>query len=767
MIGDRADAVNGNGGQHHVPTRPSLSIVVPTKEEADNIAPLLERLAAVAASAEIEVVFVDDSDDDTADAIRLAAGGFSAPVVLVRRNRDQRAGGLATAVVKGFERAQGTWVCVMDADLQHPPELVLDLLRRAQEGDVDLVIASRHTAGGGTEDFGPVRSFLSYGSGLLARLAFPRALAGVTDPMSGFFLVRRDVLPIERLRPQGFKILLEVLVRTPGLRKAEVPFTFAERNAGRSKANLAEARKYLGHLWRLRVGETSARFTLFAIVGLSGLLVNTLLLAAFTEVGHLYYLLSAVLATQGSTLWNFALTERWVFQGGDRKHGKVGRFIRFAAINNAALAARGPLLYVFASLFGIQYLVANVLSLLLLTILRFGLADTWIWRTTTARRAGRFFYDVHGIISVVSDVALPELERFTAPSLESGATIDVRIGSVEGGGGKAPFVSVERDTFVYDEGLGSWGFAVRIESTDVTRVCASKLLARSPHVLYTNVVEPLLRWTLAERGYALVHAACVASGDRAFLITARTDTGKTTTILKTLDANPALSFLSDDLVLLRADGTLLAYPKPLTISSHTVAAVKRAVLNPRERLALVLQSRVHSRTGRSFAFLLTKYNLPVATINAIVQLIVPPPKYHVDRLVPDVVVSPQAHLEGVIVIERSEDREEKLTPEETVRTILANCADAYGFPPYSHLERFLLGRSAIELAPAEEALIRDALADRSATLLASSTRDWWQRVPEVMGIAVPALTRVEDDGFAPPLQIAVARTPLLTPEGEG
>ena len=99
-------------------------------------------------------------------------------------------------------------------------------------------------------------------------------------------------------------------------------------------------------------------------------------------------------------------------------------------------------------------------------------------------------------------------------------------------------------------------------------------MRRSPHVLYTNCVEPVLRWHFAEHGIALVHAACVAVDDRAYLITARTDTGKTTTILKLLDAFPRAAFISDDLTLVAPDGTVASYPKPLTISQHTLHAVR-------------------------------------------------------------------------------------------------------------------------------------------------------------------------------------------------
>ena len=135
----------------------------------------------------------------------------------------------------------------------------------------------------------------------------------------------------------------------------------------------------------------------------------------------------------------------------------------------------------------------------------------------------------------------------------------------------------------YTEGLGALGFGVEISQVgERVEVLAAPLLQRSPHVLYTNVVEPILRWTFASKGYALVHAACFADGDDAYMLTARTDTGKTTTTLKLLDHYP-YSFLSDDLTIVCPDGRVLAYPKPLTISRHTVHAVKTPLLSWSER----------------------------------------------------------------------------------------------------------------------------------------------------------------------------------------
>jgi dolichol-phosphate mannosyltransferase len=266
---------------------------------------------------------------------------------------------------------------------------------------------------------------------------------------------------------------------------------------------------------------------------------------------------------------------------------------------------------------------------------------------------------------------------------------------------------------------------------DRIEVVASSLLRYSPHVLYTNVVEPILRWTLVSKNYALVHAACFADGEHAFMITARTDTGKTTTCLKTLDKYP-YSFVSDDLTILCPDGRVLTYPKPLTISRHTVQAVKQAQLSRRQRTGLIVQSRLHSRSGRRFAMVIAKLRLPAATINAIVQFLVPPPKYHVEKLVPSAKIAPEAKLAALVVIQRGGLGDVQLAPDEALEILLRNCEDAYGFPPYDQIAGFLHSRNGNGLQAVERGIIADVLAGIPATLLKSETMDWCDRLPAVM-----------------------------------
>jgi putative flippase GtrA len=722
---------------------PVLSVVVPTRNEQGNVARLCALLGEVLPDEAMEVLFVDDSDDGTPDEVSRAAGRSVRPIRLLHRLPEQRRNGLGGAVVEGIRAARGTWVCVMDADLQHPPAVIARMLERATGGGYDLVVGSRFQPEGDADQFGALRRALSWLSKRGARALFPDRLRAVSDPMSGFFLVRKAAVDLDRLHPRGFKILVEILVRTPRLRVSEVGFHFGERFSGESKAGAREAGRYLAQLVSARAGDTPLRFVRFGLVGLSGLVVNTLALALFTAEVGIYYVLSAILATQVSTAWNYALTERWVFHGRESGRRPSHRAALFFATNNAAMLIRIPLLALLASGLGINYLLANVLSLVALTLARFALADAWIWGTRQpgeqrARRTGLWCYDIHGIITVASEARLPELERFLVDELFGKPTIAVGVGRIagtravaDGSPGHHTATGCAPARIQYTEGLRRLGFGVDIEMSDCINVRASRLVGLSPHVLYTNVVEPILRWSFAERGYALVHAACIAEGDRAWLITARTDTGKTTTSLKVLDSGP-YRFLSDDLTLLCPDGRVLTYPKPLTISRHTLHAVRTPLLSRRERVGLVLQSRLHSRSGRRFALLLAKTHLPAATINAITQIVVPPPKFQVDRLVPGTCIASEARVAGLVVIQRGGDGEETLTPEETLTTLLENCEDAYGFPPYPDIEHFLHSRDGAQLQAIERATIAQALEGIEGRLLRSDTMDWAVRLPRIL-----------------------------------
>jgi glycosyltransferase involved in cell wall biosynthesis len=207
---------------------PQLTILVPTRNEAENVEPLLGRLSATVEPGTV-VLFVDDSDDDTPHVIQAARqhGFGSLAIRLLHRSGAQRTGGLGGAVLAGLERTETPWLCVMDGDLQHPPEVVPRLLEAARTAQADLVVASRYVPGGRNEGFGAVRTAVSWGSTVLAKAMFPHRLRRIRDPMSGFFLFRREALT----------------------------FVFVERVVGTSKGTIREGFRYLRLLaemrWRL------------------------------------------------------------------------------------------------------------------------------------------------------------------------------------------------------------------------------------------------------------------------------------------------------------------------------------------------------------------------------------------------------------------------------------------------------------------------------------------------------------------------------------
>ena len=233
-----------------------VSIVIPVLNEAGNIAPLVRRLRDVAGSSLTEVIFVDDSPNlDTIGAIESAIAQYSSAsftICAIHRTAAERADGLSGAVTRGICHAKHELVVVMDGDLQHPPELIPELVNKAATNDV--VVASRYLAGGTTAGLDSLwRQAVSLGSVRLAKYLFPIKLRRVSDPMTGFFLVRRASITPSLLRPSGFKILLEILATHPPFRVAEVPLQFGSRVTGTSNGTLKQGSIFLAQLLRLRL----------------------------------------------------------------------------------------------------------------------------------------------------------------------------------------------------------------------------------------------------------------------------------------------------------------------------------------------------------------------------------------------------------------------------------------------------------------------------------------------------------------------------------
>lgn len=246
----------------------AATIVVPTYDEASNIDPLVKRLRQALEDWHSTILFVDDSPDrETYDAVMFAADRYATPTFQVqsyRRTNGLVWGSLAGAVTDGLRQALTPYAVVMDADLQHPPELLPHMLEIVTHGK-DLVVGSRYCPGGSSSGLNsPIRHAVSVGSTYAAKLLFPIALRGVTDPMTGFYAVRMEAINPHQFKPMGFKILLETIVRHhKDLEITEVAMQFATRHSGNSTTaddTFQKGVTYLRHLMRLRLASWRESF---------------------------------------------------------------------------------------------------------------------------------------------------------------------------------------------------------------------------------------------------------------------------------------------------------------------------------------------------------------------------------------------------------------------------------------------------------------------------------------------------------------------------
>lgn len=365
---------------------PLISLVIPTFNESANVGELLDRLAAALPErVPCEVIFVDDSTDDTPRVIAEAARDCRLMVSV--RHREVPDGGLGGAVALGLREATAPWIVVMDADLQHPPSVVPDLIRAGQQTGADLVVATRYSGGGSRAGLGGGwRKLASGGSTMLAKTVFWRQLRRVSDPMSGFFAVRASALNAEALRPLGYKILLELIVRCRPRQVAEVPYQFQDRFAGESKASITEGLRFLRHVTTLRFSSsTQGSFLAFGLIGLSGFVPNLVTLWLLNKPLGVQYLIAEVLANQVAIAWNFLLLDFLVFHHRRTSHWSR-RFGKFLVLGNADLVARIPLLGVLVHYGRMDVLLATALTLILSFGVRFVVTDRLIYLARPGHR---------------------------------------------------------------------------------------------------------------------------------------------------------------------------------------------------------------------------------------------------------------------------------------------------------------------------------------------------------------------------------------------
>ncbi len=367
--------------------RIQLSLILPTYQEGQNIAKIIELLASILdqllPQAYELIVVDDDSPDRTAEIAAALTAEY--PQLYVMRRTTER--GLATAVVRGWQAAQGQVLGVIDADLQHPPEVLGQLWQALQEQGADLAVASRNAEGGGVSEWSLLRRCLSRGAQVLGLVILPEVIGRISDPMSGYFLIRRQSIAGRPLSPLGYKILIEAVGRGQVSKIAEVGYEFQERLSGESKVTAKQYIEYIQHLIRLRLAR-SARFLRFVAVGLSGLFVDMLILYLLTDAQTLNLPLtrSAIVAGEIAIINNFFWNDRWTFhdlssqQTGQRQ--MMRRFLKFNLVCLMGLVLKALILnLLFNFVFHNQY-ISNFLAIACVTLWNFWINLKLSWRVT-------------------------------------------------------------------------------------------------------------------------------------------------------------------------------------------------------------------------------------------------------------------------------------------------------------------------------------------------------------------------------------------------
>ena len=228
-----------------------ISIVIPTYNEKDNINNLVTRIDNALTGIDYEIVFVDDSTDETPEIIKKVAE--TNPHITLHHRENEK--GLATAVVKGFKIASGDYIACMDADLQHPPEVLRDMYA-AMLAHADMAIPSRFIPGGSDGGLDIIRKIISGTARYIGKLILP-CLRHISDPTSGLFMIRRDILQGSDLNPIGWKIMVEVIAMCPVRKVLETPYTFHDREQGESKISAKVSWEYIVQLFNLRKTATN------------------------------------------------------------------------------------------------------------------------------------------------------------------------------------------------------------------------------------------------------------------------------------------------------------------------------------------------------------------------------------------------------------------------------------------------------------------------------------------------------------------------------
>jgi dolichol-phosphate mannosyltransferase len=348
-----------------------ISVVIPTYNERENINELIERLESL--KLDLEIIIVDDnSPDNTAEEAIKLANKYNNIKVLKRPGKL----GLGSAIADGMKIASGDYITIMDADLQHPPEKLLEIHKTLENG-ADIVIASRYVKGGSIKGWGFYRKIISRGATLLAHLLLPETKT-IKDPLSGFFAFKRTSVNNFIPSTHGYKVLLELLHQSKigNVKIIEIPYTFVTRKRGKSKLGFGEMVRYLNLILKLN----EYRIIKFMIVGATGILVNEGILYYLVENG-LKLIYASPLAIETSIISNHLLNHLWTFKA--RNTRKINTYLTSLVKYHVSVLLGAFVNFISLMLFtslGLHYLLSNILGIFLGFISNYLFSEHLVWK---------------------------------------------------------------------------------------------------------------------------------------------------------------------------------------------------------------------------------------------------------------------------------------------------------------------------------------------------------------------------------------------------
>ena len=372
-----------------------VSIIIPTYNESENIIQVLKSIGEnISKDIATEAIVVDDnSPDGTGKIVENYINdiqnrtGYTIGVI----HRKTKSG-LSSAILDGIQHSSGETVVVMDSDFSHPPKIIPQLIEEIKTSKYDIVIASRYTEGGGVSGWSTKRKLISKGATGIAKVGLG---VNESDPMSGFFAFNRNILEGIKFDAIGYKMLLEILVKTKSAKVKEIPYTFTDRTRGSSKLDSSTMFDYVKSVWKLyRYGHTakvsdtrtSVRFISkagrFFTVGLSGLLVNYLVSLLFVDAAiNFWYIHATIIGIAVSMSSNFILNKIWTFEDRNFEAKKTliqyGKFVGFSSLG--ALIQLG-MVYVLVDNYQFVYPLALMLAVIIAASSNFILNKKWTFK---------------------------------------------------------------------------------------------------------------------------------------------------------------------------------------------------------------------------------------------------------------------------------------------------------------------------------------------------------------------------------------------------